>query len=384
MREQRSLETALPGRCMAQHPLHSKESRNFVRECRSLTEDQAEALFSQIRWGSDTEQACPNCGVFRRHYRRKARRRWRCADCTHEFSVTSGTMFHSRKLSYCQLLDVLLNFEGGAKGKSLLEVSRATGCTPKTVQANFGKIREMLVNRMDLSPLSGIVHMDGIYLCGKPRRPNRRMKMPKDALKVRYGKQAPSDPSKPWISAGMTHRNWMKRAQKRVVISLCQAGELGMGSSRVMAFVCPHEDDASVMALASHFVHRNSIIMSDESSAYTRLITLFEHHTVQHSKEYCTSEGVSNNMSETWNSRMRRNEYGVGHGFRPKYLQDYACEFVWRENFRRTSQKERFRHLLEGLMHSQCSNWWRGYWQGKHRKGELDLSYFLRKTAARN
>lgn len=362
---------------MAQHQLHSTASRNYVRECRNLTEDQAEALFSLLRWGSETKQACPACGVFRRHHRRKARRRWRCADCTHEFSVTSGTAFHASKLSYRQILDMLLNFEASAKGKSLLEASRATGCTPKTVQANFGKIREMLANGMDLTPLSGIIHMDGIYLCGKPRRPNRRSKMPKDALKVRYGKKAPSDPTKPWISAGTTHRNWLKRANKRVVISLCQAGEIGQGSKRVMAFVCPYEDDASVMAMATRFVGRNSIVMTDESPAYNRMSTIAEHHAVQHSKEYSTSEGVNNNMAETWNSRMRRNEYGVSHGFRPKYLQDFACEFVWRENFRRTSQKERMHHLIRGMMQSSRSVWWTGYWQGQHRKSELGLDYFV-------
>lgn len=99
--------------------------------------------------------------------------------------------------------------------------------------------------------------------------------------------------------------------------------------------------------------------------------------TVQHSKEYSTSEGVNNNMAETWNSRMRRNEYGVSHGFRPKYLQDFACEFVWRENLRRASQKERMHHLIQGMMRASRSVWWTGYWQGRHRKGELGLDYFI-------
>ncbi|SMQ97795.1 ISXO2-like transposase domain protein [Xanthomonas fragariae] len=357
--------------------LHSKEAHNYAGICRDLTEDQAEALFAQLRWGSETEQACPDCGTFRRHYRRNGKRRWRCADCGHEFSATSRTAFHARKLSYRRLIGLLLFFESGAKGRSLAESARELGVQIKTAQINFGKIRETLVNSMDLTPLQGIVHMDGIYLGGKPRRPNRRTKMPKDALKVRYGKKPPNDPSKPWVSAGMTRRNWRKRMKKRVVISICQTGDKGAGSERVMAFVCRAENEANVIALAQRFIQRGSLVMSDESPAYNRLGSWFEHYSVQHSHEYSTDEGVNNNAAESWNSRIRRHEYGVSHGFRPKYIQDYACEMVWRENFRRACQRSRVHALLKSMVQSPRSTWWRGYFQGNHRETELDIDYFL-------
>lgn len=371
----------MPGHRVAQHSLHAKEARNYARACKALSEESAEAFFCQCRWGSATEQACPQCGVFRKHYRRQKRRRWRCAECAHEFSATSGTVFHGHKLSYREILEMVLVFESGAKGRSFLEISRLIGCTPKTAQANFGKIREVLVNQMDLSQLQGIIHMDGVYLGGKPRKANRRRPMPKDAIKVRYGRKPPANPHAPWVSAGMTRRNWQKRANKRVVISLCEAGELGTGSRRVMAFVCPAEDDATVMALAKRFIGDGSVVMSDESPAYTRLSTSHERYTVRHSREYATHEGVNNNMAETWNSRIRRYEYGVGHGFRPKYVQDYVCEFVWRENMRCKSQKDRIHGLLTRLMRSPPSAWWRGYWQGRHRSGEIGMNYFLDRLA---
>lgn len=367
---------------MAQHYLHAKESRNFARSINHISTDQAERWLAIARWGSADQQGCPACGLFRKHYRRVRRRKWRCAACTHEFSVTSGTSLHGTKLTLTDIIWLFSAFENGAKGQSLLEVSRRVGCTPKTAQAFFGKIREWMINTMDLCPLRDIVHMDGGYFGGKPRKPNRRVKMPKDALKVRFGKKAPTDPSKPWIDAGMTQENWRKRANKRVVISLCESAGFGLGSRRVMAFVCAAENETEVRRLVKHFVTPDAIVMTDENGAYSTLSAYVrDHYAVSHAYEYCSAEGVSDNMCETFFSRFRRSEYGVLHGFRPKYLQDYACEFVWRQNYRGLGQEERLRLLLQGSMTSPKSLWWRGYWQGRHRQGELGLDYFLKRCA---
>jgi transposase-like protein len=364
---------------MAQHFLHAKEARDFARKINNLTEDEAEQWLAIARWGSFDRQGCPDCGTFRKHYRRRKRRRWRCAECSHEFSVTSGSPLHSRKLSFLDIIRLFHSFESGAKGRSLLEASRCVGCTPKTAQAFFGKTREWMVNAMDLSPLGGIVHMDGGYFGGKPRKSNHRTKMPKDALKVRFGKKAPTNPSKPWIDAGMTYRNWCKRSQKRVVISLCESAGHGLGIGRAMAFVCASETESEVRRLIKPFIKPEAIVMTDESNAYSTLSAHVDHYVVSHAHEYSTSEGVSDNMCETLFSRFRRSEYGVLHGFRPKYLQDYASEFVWRENHRRHGQTGRFQILLAGLLTSPLSNWWRGYWQGRYRRRELGLDYFLDK-----
>ncbi|MFK2931907.1 IS1595 family transposase [Dyella agri] len=365
---------------MTQHYLHSKESRNFARKINSLTNDEAEQWLASARWGATDKQGCPACGLFRKHYRRAKTRRWRCASCSREFSVTSGTPFHGRKLPFVDMIRLFAAFENGAKGQSLLEASRRVGCTPKTAQVFFGKIREWMVHAMDLCPLGGAftVHMDGGYFGGKPRKPNRRARIPRRALEVRFGKKAPKNQNQPWIEAGMTYQNWCKRARKRVVISLCESAGHRMGSGRVMAFVCSGENEAEVTRLAKNFLSPDARVMTDESSAYSTLGALVaEHYTVSHANEFSTSEGVSDNMCETLFSRFRRSEYGTLHGFRPKYLQDYTCEFVWRENHRKHAQDKRFRILMIGMMTAPTSRWWAGYWQGRCRREEIGLDYFL-------
>lgn len=371
-------ETRCPGVIMAKKKnyLKSKEAHNYAAFCRDITEDEAEALFAELRWKSTTEQGCPDCGCFRRHYRLKTKRRWRCVDCGHEFSATSRTAFHGRKLSYRRLLGMLLFFESGAKGRSIGEASRELGVQAKTMLVNLGKVREMLVNTMDLSPLKGLIHMDGIHLGGKPRKSNNRVKMTSEAMKAKLtthkGKRF----------AGMSRANQQRRKNRRVVLSLCLVGQEGEGTSRSMGFVTHGENEQNVMTLTDNFVQPNSMIWSDENPAYGRLQgTDVEHHAVPHSSMFSTPDGVNNNQAESWNSRIRRYEYGVGHGFRPKYMQDYVCEMVWRENFRRECQKTRIQYLLKGMMEASPSRWWKGYFQGHRREGELTVAYFLERMA---
>ncbi len=366
---------------MAQHYLHSKESRNAARFIQSLNESESESWLALLRWGSHTEQGCRMCGSFRAHYRRRHRRTWHCAECDHEFSVKSGTALHGTKLTYRLIVELIFAFENGAKGQSLLEMSRRIGATPKSIQVFFGKIREWMVHAMDLTPLQGIVHIDGGYFCGKPRPPRQKIKMPADALKVRFGKKPPTHPDKPWIDAGMTRQNWLKRANKRVVVALCESAGNREGSKRSIAMVCPAEDTATALQLVRSFVSPDAIVMTDESSAYASIGALVKgHFTVQHAREFATAEGVSDNMAETFYSRMRRAEYGTTHGYRPKYLQDIVCEMVWRENHRKTDQSERLRLLLTGMLHAPKSRWWTGYWQSKNRAGELGMNYFMKKS----
>lgn len=143
---------------------------------------------------------------------------WRIPVSPHEFSVTSQSLLDSHKMSFRDIVAGIIIFQSSVKGTALLELSRLMGWTPKTCHAFVGKIREFMVNSMDLTPLRGVVHIDGAYFCGKPRAPRRKIKMPADAIAKRFGKKKIEDTGKPWVEAGMTRNNWLKRANKRVVI----------------------------------------------------------------------------------------------------------------------------------------------------------------------
>ena len=369
---------------MSQHHLHSALARSFTqRDINKMSDTEIHACFRLARWGSDTEQGCPRCGSFRQHNRRK-HDRWRCADCGHEFSVTSGTLLHSRKLPLREILLLAMTYECGAKGTPILHTSRATGVTPKTAQVFNGKVRESLIKNHSLSPLAGsVVHMDGGYFCGKPRRPRVRMRPTAEAIEQKLQASTSGARPRPWATAGITRLNWMKRKNRRVVIAMCQSAGIGHGSNRVIPVICGAESEEFVRRAADAFIDRNATVMTDEAVGFTALDEKWTHETVCHKDEYATIEGVSDNMCETFFSRLRQLER-VNRGMRPKYLQDYSIDAAWREENRKLSQRERVEALLKLLLTSKPSAWWRGYWQGRHRKGELGLEDMIALAAARN
>ena len=86
---------------MAQHFLLSAKARTLsVVQVARMTEDQARETFRALRWASTGgEPVCPRCGCLA-VYEYASRPIFKCKACHHQFSVTSGTIFASRKLSF--------------------------------------------------------------------------------------------------------------------------------------------------------------------------------------------------------------------------------------------------------------------------------------------
>jgi transposase-like protein len=67
---------------------------------------------------------CPVCGCLDT-YDLTARRVYKCKACYKQFSITSGTIFASRKLAVRDILAAIAVFINGAKGYGALQLSRA-------------------------------------------------------------------------------------------------------------------------------------------------------------------------------------------------------------------------------------------------------------------
>ena len=65
-----------------------------------------------------------------------SRRKWKCVGCHKQFSVTSGTIFASRKLAFVDLLAAICIFVNAVKGISAMHLSRALGCQNKTADVS--------------------------------------------------------------------------------------------------------------------------------------------------------------------------------------------------------------------------------------------------------
>lgn len=100
-----------------QHFLLSPQARTLpMAKVARMSEEEAYALFRELRW-QDTggSPVCPRC-EYDEAYSIKTRRKFKCKACHHQFSVTSGTIFASRKLSFRDYLLAIAIFVSGAKG----------------------------------------------------------------------------------------------------------------------------------------------------------------------------------------------------------------------------------------------------------------------------
>lgn len=265
-----------------------------------------------------------------------------------------------RRISFKRLLLLIFLFAIEPKGLSANKLSGLIGVTFRTAFQNLGKLREAKFQMQDLTPLRGIVQIDGGHFCGKPRRPRRRTKMTSEiANNILRNRKASIVPPKrggqiePW--------NRKKLENRRIVIVMREATANG----RVIVAITKAEDQKSVVPLVRKRVCLGSIIQTDDGKAYAPLSAWFDHQTVRHSVEYCTDDGVNNNHAESFFSRMRRAEYGIYHGMRPQYLAFYAAEFAWREMHRAESLGTKFFGLLKMALNCDISRAWRGYAQGR-------------------
>ena len=169
---------------MAQHFLLSARARTLsLAKVMRLSEDEAYAAFKAVRWAeNDGEPFCPRCGSVA-VYEYRSRRIFKCKGCERQFSVTTATIFASRKLSYRDLLAAMAIFVNGAKGISALQLSRDLDVQYKTAFVLAHKLREAMGAEMKTRTLSGHVEIDGAYFGGyiKPRnvkdeRVDRRLK----------------------------------------------------------------------------------------------------------------------------------------------------------------------------------------------------------------
>lgn len=169
---------------MSQHFLLSAAARTLsVGKVLRLSDAEAYEQFKAVRWASTKGAAgCPRCGGVE-CYAYSTRRIFKCKACSAQFSVTTGTIFASRKLEYRDILAAIALFVNGAKGLSALQLSRDIDVQYKTAFVLLHKIREAMGAQVHARQLEGEVEIDGGYFGGyrkpenfKAMRVDRRLK----------------------------------------------------------------------------------------------------------------------------------------------------------------------------------------------------------------
>ena len=316
---------------MAQHFLLSAQARTLsLRSIFAGGEVKAYETFRKLRWPeTDGEAVCPHCGCLD-SYEISTRRKFKCAACHRQYSVTSGTIFASRKMAFTDLLAAICIIANAAKGLSALQLSRDLDCQAKTAFVLAHKVRQALAAETTDANVSGDVEVDGAYFGGHIRPENRK----EDRVDRR--------------------RSEHQTGKRRVVIVVRQR------KGRTLTFV--RKTEAEGVPIISERVGRLSRLFADEGSHWDLLHAGFDTYRINHSEAY-SIDGVSTNQAESYFSRLRRMVRGQHHHVSARYLHAYAAHAAWMEDHRRLDNG-RLTHRALGLaLAHPISTTWKGYWQ---------------------
>jgi len=307
-----------------------------------MSEQQAESAFEAIRFANtDGEPFCVwcNCEVVYRITRnvknRKTgavtpRRLFKCKMCLKQFSVTSGTMFHGRKLSFKKIMAATLLFADGAAGKAALHLRRDIKCNHKTAWLLQHRIREAMTSYVTSHRLTGEIEMDATEFGGKVRKANRA-----------------------------ADRKHQPRRHMDKVVTLSALRERGPGG-RVVPFL---GNEAALVKVIHKFVDAQASFIVDEHPAWNALFAHFPLRQIKHKERYSDLEGTSTNLIESHWSRFKRMYNGVYRHFSRQYANAYNGECAWREEHRRQSNGAQFLLATTGALNHPPSTIWRGYYQ---------------------
>ena len=100
------------------HFLNTPAARSLsIAQVLRLSDEEAFAVFQRVRFAAnDGNPFCPACGCVKVYTLAETPVRWKCSACRKKFCVTSGTIFHSRKLAIRDYLAVIALFCNGVKG----------------------------------------------------------------------------------------------------------------------------------------------------------------------------------------------------------------------------------------------------------------------------
>lgn len=318
---------------MAQHFLLSAAARTLsLRAIYQAGEDKAYETFRKIRWAETAgEPVCPRCGSLE-HYDIPTRRKFKCAakECRHQFSVTSGTIFASRKMSFVDLLGAICTFVNAVKGVSACQLSRDLDCQYKSAFVLLHKLRESLAAEIAGQTLDDEVEIDGSYYGGKIRPANLK----EDRIDRRLSEH--------------------QTGERRVVVALRERG------GRTLPFVAMHEKEG--VEIAKRVISRMAKVYADEASHWDALHDGWTIGRINHSEAY-SQDGANTNWVESYFSRLRRMIEGQHHRVSAKYLAQYAHEAAWKEDHRRLSNGSAAHRTLGLALHHPVSREWAGYWQ---------------------
>lgn len=253
---------------------------------------------------------CPHCGVLDESTALKGKSTrmgvYKCRACRKPFTVKVGTIFEASHIKLHIWLQAIFLLSSSKKGISSNQLHRALGVTLKSAWFMSHRIREAMRDG-SLAPLGGVgevVEADETYFGKKAVKPTTKAS------------------GQPFLRGG-------HGAHKLPIVSLVHRG------GAVRSFHVDHADKATVAAIVTQNVRRESRLHTDESRLYRGADAhVTAHETVHHSQGEYARGDVNTNSVEGFFSIFKRGMKGVYQHCQEKHLHRYLSEYDFRYNNR--------------------------------------------------
>lgn len=269
----------------------------------------AHDFFVDLRWPNGI--ACPREGCGSADAAKIANRNaWRCRDCNRQFSAKVNTVFEDSPIGFDKWLPAMWMLSNCRNGVSSCEIARALGVTQKTAWFMLHRIRHAMRCKSFVK-LSGEVEADETFIGGK------------------LGNKK-----------GVIGRQGSKQHLTNVFGVRQRKGD-------VRAMVVPNTRMLTLHMRLRDNVEPGATLYTDAWRAYASEHRRYIHRVIDHSVEYVRGEIHTNGIECFW-SVLKRTIKGTYIAPRPKHLDRYLDEQVFRFNSREDKDGYRFTLALKG------------------------------------
>lgn len=258
-------------------------------------EDKCRAYLEALRWPKGVQ--CPQCKA-EKVYRILKRDQFVCDSCSHQFSATSGTIFHDTHLPLWKWLLAVYLMAESKKGMSANQLKRTLAVSYKTAWYLCHRIRKAMTEA-NPRPLRGTVELDETWIGGK----------------------------KHWQQRTYLKNKWM------VLGAIERGGPVRMKMEKrskqpSQKIICEWIKETTAPDTEKLYTdgHPAYFGIADHDTA---------HESVDHRiKEYVRGDVHTNSIENAW-SLFKRSIVGSYHKVSAKHLDAYLDEFEWRFNNRK-------------------------------------------------